>query len=184
LLKAFTVIATGKVQAVGLRRKAQQLARQYGLVGSIANLPDGNVKIIVQGDDSKIESFLGSIRLLPTPIKIENLEKSELQIDPNLKFFAVNHGDVGEEIDEAFGAGLEQLMLLGDGLTTFRRETNENFQTLAGRYDVISETLAKVVQQTAESNNELKKSMDTLVGRLDALTDIAKTYFEKRLERE
>lgn len=92
MLKAYSVKAIGRVQGVGFRRNVQQLARQYGLAGSVANQPDGNVIILVQGDDSKIDSFLGSIRLLPPPVKIDNLEKSEISVDSNLKSFQVIHG--------------------------------------------------------------------------------------------
>lgn len=182
--KAYEVTAIGKVQAVGFRRKVQDLARQFGLVGEVENLSDGNVHILVQGEDSKIESFLGSIRMLPEPVVVGNLEKTETAIQPSLRTFSVKHGDTAQEIEEALGSGLEMLTIMNGGLTKFSRDTNGNFDNLAGRYDVISETLAKVVQQTSESNNELKRSMDTLVGKLDELTNLAKTYFETRLKQE
>lgn len=65
-------------------------------------------------------------------------------------------------------------------LVNFRNETKDSFHTLATRYDSISETLAKVVQQSTESSNELKQSMATLIKSLDNLTALAKNYFEER----
>ena len=61
MLEAYTVISVGNVQGVGFRRTVQHLARKSGLVGTVENLPDGNVRIVVQGDDSSIDSFLGNI---------------------------------------------------------------------------------------------------------------------------
>ncbi len=181
-MKAYRVEVYGRIQAVGFRRAAQQLARQFGLAGNISNEPDGSVHITVQGEETKIESFLGSIRLLSEPIKIDSIEKTEIPTDTKIKSFVVIYGDAGQEIEEGLGAGLEQLILLRKGLDDFSSKTNTNFETLSKRYDAISETLAKVVEQSAESSNELKKSMETLVKSLDSLTGLARTYFEERLK--
>lgn len=181
---AYTVIASGKVQAVGFRRAVQQIARERALVGTVRNLEDGNVEVIIQGEDSDIEAFLGSIRLLSLPIKVANIEKSEREIAPDLTSFKILHGDVGEEIDEGMGAGVEELKLLRGDLNEFRRTTKDDFRNLAERYDSISGTLAKVVEQSAASNNELKRSMETLVNSLENLTTLAKDYFRERVESE
>lgn len=49
--------------------------------------------------------------------------------------------------------------MLRNSIGEFSSKTNENFQTLAERYDSISETLARVVEQSAESSNELNRSV-------------------------
>jgi acylphosphatase len=183
VLHAYTVTVTGKVQAVALRRVVQQLARQQKLVGSVQNLPDGNVKIVVQGEDSRIKEFLNSVRSLKEPVKVDDLKMNEIPNNLDLNVFTIIRGDVAEEIDEGLGAGLEQLALMRADFANFSTATNQNFQTLAERYDNISDTLTKVLEQSSQSNNELKNSMDALLKSLDTLTGLAQSYIDKKGSR-
>jgi acylphosphatase len=182
VLQAFTVIATGNVQGVQFRRSVRDLARGSGLVGSVENLPDGTVRIVVQGDDSKIDTFLGTIRMLPDPIRVDDLPKSSIAINSELKIFEVIYGDVGQELEESMSAGLGQLTTLTSEIREFRTNTAQDFRLLNSKYDSISNTPAKVVQQSAETSNELKRSMDSLLKSLDGLSLLAKAYFEERLK--
>jgi acylphosphatase len=178
--QAYIVIASGDVQGVGFRRVVQRLAREHGLAGEVENLPDGTARIFVQGEDSKIDTFLGKIRLLDSPIKVNNLEKTQTTLNSKLYYFSIKRGDIVEEIDESVGAGLEHLTLMRNDLNSFNKKTDENFQILAKRYDNISETLARVLEQSAERDNELKKSMDALLKSLDALTTLATSYIQRK----
>ncbi|MEZ0248236.1 MAG: SelD-related putative sulfur metabolism protein [Thermoproteus sp.] len=48
----------GEVQGVGFRPTARSKARALGLTGYAANLPDGRVELVVEGDRERIEKFL------------------------------------------------------------------------------------------------------------------------------
>lgn len=48
----------GEVQGVGFRPTARAKARALGLTGYAANLPDGRVEVVVEGDRDRIEKFL------------------------------------------------------------------------------------------------------------------------------
>jgi acylphosphatase len=180
VLQAFSVIATGEVQGVGFRKTVRDLAHQSGLVGSVANLPDGSVKIIVQGEDSKIDTFLGSIRLLLPPVKIADLQKSDHGINHKLESFKIEYGDVGQELEESLSAGLGQLKILTGEITDFKQKTAADFAVLNSKYDSISRTLAVVVQQNAESSKEMKRAIDSLVESMQTLTTAAQKYFVDR----
>lgn len=52
------VIVTGRVQGVGFRYTTKDLARGFDVCGSVRNLPDGTVEILVQGEDEEVEEFL------------------------------------------------------------------------------------------------------------------------------
>jgi acylphosphatase len=56
------LVVAGRVQGVGYRARVAASARGAGLVGSVANLPDGTVLIDVQGPEERVERFLGEIR--------------------------------------------------------------------------------------------------------------------------
>ena len=48
----------GRVQGIGYRRWAENVANQMGVSGWIRNTSDGAVEIMVQGDPQTINSFL------------------------------------------------------------------------------------------------------------------------------
>lgn len=55
-LHHFRVI--GRVQGIGYRRWATDIATQMGLSGWVRNMSDGSVEIMVQGDQETINQFL------------------------------------------------------------------------------------------------------------------------------
>ena len=96
-----------------------------------------------------------------------------------------------EELDEGLGAGQAQLSLLRDEFTKFSSNTNTNFNTLATRYDKITETLARVVEESAQSRKDFREALDTLTTQtkefkdaLVGLTDLARGYLDERRKRQ
>jgi acylphosphatase len=54
-------IVHGRVQGVGFRLTSARLARQFPLTGSVRNLRDRTVELIVQGEPAQIEKYLTAI---------------------------------------------------------------------------------------------------------------------------
>ena len=54
-------VVAGRVQGVGFRYFARAAARREGLAGSVRNLDDGRVEIVVEGDDEAVTRFERSI---------------------------------------------------------------------------------------------------------------------------
>lgn len=52
-----TAYFSGTVQRVGCRFATQQAARRLGLVGTVQNLNDGRVKVVVEGEEELIRSL-------------------------------------------------------------------------------------------------------------------------------
>ncbi|MEK0448965.1 MAG: hypothetical protein RL088_1233 [Verrucomicrobiota bacterium] len=61
------VFYEGRVQGVGFRWSAKNLARGFDVTGWVKNLPDGRVEMQVCGDSDEVEAFL------------EAMEESELK---------------------------------------------------------------------------------------------------------
>ena len=51
-------IFEGRVQGVGFRYSCKEFAKGYDLTGSVENLPDGTVKLILQGEAEEIDEYL------------------------------------------------------------------------------------------------------------------------------
>ena len=67
------LLISGRVQGVFYRASAQQEAQRLGLVGEIANLPDGRVEAIVEGPRESVEEFIAWCRRGPPSAKVENV---------------------------------------------------------------------------------------------------------------
>ncbi len=52
----------GRVQAVGFRFQAENLARRVGVTGWVRNVDDGTVELEVQGTPEELEQFRAGIR--------------------------------------------------------------------------------------------------------------------------
>ena len=57
-----TCYFSGRVQGVGFRYTAQNIAQQFDVRGFVKNLPDGRVQLVMEGPDSEMDSVVDSIR--------------------------------------------------------------------------------------------------------------------------
>jgi acylphosphatase len=56
-----TVYFTGRVQGVGFRYTALQVAREFEVSGFVSNLPDGRVVLEAEGTRAHVEAFIGAV---------------------------------------------------------------------------------------------------------------------------
>jgi acylphosphatase len=56
------VIFSGRVQGVGFRYTVRSLAAGFEVLGTVRNLPDGTVELVVEGSKSELEAFQQAIR--------------------------------------------------------------------------------------------------------------------------
>ena len=57
-----TILFSGRVQGVGFRMTAVHFANGRALDGTVRNLPDGRVEIIVEGEPVEIDSLVARLR--------------------------------------------------------------------------------------------------------------------------
>ncbi len=58
---------SGRVQGVGFRWATYQVARENQITGSVANLANGQVRIIAQAHSQQLAKFIKAIKASPTP---------------------------------------------------------------------------------------------------------------------
>lgn len=51
----------GRVQGVGFRYTARQLAEGFPVTGYVCNLPNGEVELVVEGEADAVEGFLAAV---------------------------------------------------------------------------------------------------------------------------
>jgi acylphosphatase len=73
--KACMVYYSGKVQGVGFRAAAVEIAQDYPVTGWVKNLADGRVQLLVEGPAEGVDKFLAAVR---SHWK-DNIEKEEIE---------------------------------------------------------------------------------------------------------
>ena len=60
--KRATVFYTGRVQGVGFRYTAREVACGYDVTGYVRNLDDGRVELVVEGVEEEVKAFLEAVQ--------------------------------------------------------------------------------------------------------------------------
>jgi acylphosphatase len=72
------VIVEGRVQGVGYRATCARRARNAGLAGSVANLPDGRVEAVFEGPPDQVEALVSWCAHGPTSAAVRRVQVSDL----------------------------------------------------------------------------------------------------------
>lgn len=71
----YHLTVSGRVQGVGFRWSTYQLAKEMHLVGSVQNLMNGDVAIIVQGPHDVVRAFVSKVQAGVSPYaRVDNVE--------------------------------------------------------------------------------------------------------------
>ena len=77
------VFYTGRVQGVGFRYTTANLAKRFVVAGYVQNLPDGRVRLDVQGTADQVQGLLDAIdQTMARNIKARDI--SDQPVDPAL----------------------------------------------------------------------------------------------------
>jgi acylphosphatase len=76
-MKRVRLIVTGDVQGVGFRYHAQKEAERLALTGWERNEPNGDVYIVVEGEDEKVDKFVKWAKSGSPLAEVENIDISE-----------------------------------------------------------------------------------------------------------
>jgi len=88
-MKTYKVIITGKVQKVGYRSLAFKRAKEYHLMGWVMNLKTGEVEMLLQGDETKIEAMLRWCNKGPETARVEKIFFEEITTVEEFKSFEI-----------------------------------------------------------------------------------------------
>lgn len=76
-IKSVRLLIEGRVQGVGFRYFAKQLANQYHIFGWIRNRDDGRVEVAAEGPDDQLKLFLHRISKGVFPAKVRDVYVQE-----------------------------------------------------------------------------------------------------------
>lgn len=55
------ILFDGRVQGVGFRYTTRNIAERFNVTGYVQNLPDGRVKLVVEGQQMEAERFIAAV---------------------------------------------------------------------------------------------------------------------------
>ena len=70
-------LISGRVQGVGFRCFAADVAAHEGIVGWVRNLPDRRVEVAAEGDREAVERFERAIRHGPPAARVDDVDVTE-----------------------------------------------------------------------------------------------------------
>jgi acylphosphatase len=73
-IQAVHLKISGMVQGVGFRYYAHRSANSLGLTGWVANLPNGAVEILAEGDRSLLEEFIKEMKVGPRSASVRDVD--------------------------------------------------------------------------------------------------------------
>ncbi|MEM2211525.1 MAG: acylphosphatase [Nitrososphaerales archaeon] len=166
---AFKLKIKGKVQRVGFRRYVLDLAQDLGLNGYVKNLPNGSVEILIQGEKEQLSKFLSMVREPPLPAEVREVEKEETILKPEFKGFKVIYGELGDELQEGFGAMQNIFYMYWKEFKDYREEfrefakrTDENFKLILEKYGEISEKLTRIMDTLIEESRKTREMLEII----------------------
>ena len=80
---------SGKVQGIYFRVSSQQVAIEYGVSGYARNLTNGDVEVLMCGEEQNIKKMINWLELGPTEAEVSNVEVQKVPWQEH-HFFSVN----------------------------------------------------------------------------------------------
>ena len=94
-MKRVKILYEGRGQGVGFRYTCMALAQELGLTGYVKNLEDGDVELVLQGDEAAINRFRMRLPAENHWMRIDHETETELRADPSEKKFRYEFGGYG-----------------------------------------------------------------------------------------
>ena len=88
-MRAINITVWGDVQGVSYRYHAKKMALSLELTGNCYNSRDGSVKIFIQGDREKLDTFLSWVNEGSPMATVNRVDIAETKVDESIKGFEV-----------------------------------------------------------------------------------------------
>ena len=70
----------GRVQGVGFRYATKQIAKGFDVIGTVRNMDDGQVELILQGEENEVEAFIDEMHNSPLDHHIQEQQQFNIPL--------------------------------------------------------------------------------------------------------
>ncbi|MFA4955407.1 MAG: acylphosphatase [Candidatus Methanoperedens sp.] len=102
-MKQMMFIVSGNVQKAGYRDRVIELGKFVNLTGYAENMPDGNVRIVAEGEEEQLDFFRKHIDIKNTLIRVDKIEYTESEATNKFNGFLklVSNDETDARLDTA-----------------------------------------------------------------------------------
>ncbi|KAF5425662.1 Acylphosphatase [Candidatus Methanomarinus sp.] len=155
------IIAKGEVQRVGYRDVVERAARKMKLTGNVSNLKPYDVKIICEGDNKSIDSFIELITLKEYSVIVEHMDVKFEDATGEFEYFEIIRGDMTEELGERLDmANAKLTLMIGKQGVMIEKQ------------DVMIEKQDVLIEKVEDNTSTLNNFKNETNNNLDKLTNI------------
>lgn len=79
-MKTVKIIVQGYVQGVFYRASAKDMARSLRLCGTVRNLPDASVELVISGDDNQVDEMIQWAQYGPPKAEVEKVSVTDMPV--------------------------------------------------------------------------------------------------------
>jgi acylphosphatase len=90
-MKRVKAIVSGRVQGVFYRAAAREQADRLGLSGYVRNLPNGDVELVAEGEDDRVNRLVAWARIGPPMAHVDGVTVEDLEGEREFSGFRVSH---------------------------------------------------------------------------------------------
>ena len=80
---------SGRVHGVGFRFATKQIAKGFDVIGTVKNLDDGRVELVIQGDEEEVDEFIEDMHDSPISHQIQEQEQHNVPLLEGVKGFSI-----------------------------------------------------------------------------------------------
>lgn len=91
MIKRIRAVVIGTVQGVGYRYFTIMRASGLGIVGYVKNLPNGNVEVIAEGEESDLDTLVSYLKRGPSGAYVREVVAVKLPATGEFYNFSVEH---------------------------------------------------------------------------------------------
>lgn len=91
VIASIQVVFEGNVQGVGFRYSVRQIAKGFDVTGSVRNLRDGRVELLVTGEEEELRAFIEAIGQSELRAHIKKQSEAPLTNPPAFRGFEIRH---------------------------------------------------------------------------------------------
>ena len=77
--QAVQILVSGRVQGVMFRHFTQKNARTLELVGEVENLADGTVRVVAEGEEAALHTFIEKLKKGPIFARVDNVSEKTME---------------------------------------------------------------------------------------------------------
>ncbi len=168
-MKRALILVKGKVQRVGYRDEVEEIARQLKISGFVENVKPYDVRIVAEGEDTKMERFIEEIRIKRYPIDVEHLEVQFNDFKAEFEYFEIKRGNWQEELGErldAAGKLLYKSVELGEESVSIGKKMLDKQDETIGEIKGLREDLKSFME---ERFDRLEREIEIIKAKLGML---------------